>query len=307
MTPDVTIRDYYLKFIYNAKFDLSKYNKELTLVKKLKESVFEYLVEHQNKIKENYNIDINELNNSYNDVINRYTKIKSNDENIINKSLFLQVIKYCKLCLEEIKYDKLINLVNQRKDLKFRQFQNYVYKYYTQVHKCILEGMGYKYGYGIGVYCCNYWKTHTSNKLVLDFAATRKKKKELINNGIKIYDENEAAWYKARKIPYDGVDYRVYVNKSHYYEFTFIKSRISKTVPYNYNRTEYTNKKYKPMSQQDIGDVYCKTIDDIYCLQVDIKCKLNILLYKYPNKYLNFIRNADQSKYKRRAYNSENR
>ena len=31
-----------------------------------------------------------------------------------------------------------------------------------------------------------------------------------------------------------------------------------------------------------------------------IKYKLNILLYKYPTKYLNFIRNVEQRKYKHR-------
>ena len=30
----------------------------------------------------------------------------------------------------------------------------------------------------------------------------------------------------------------------------------------------------------------------------DIKYKLNILLYKYPDKYLNFVRNAEATKYK---------
>ena len=39
-------------------------------------------------------------------------------------------------------------------------------------------------------------------------------------------------------------------------------------------------------------------IDDIYNLQVDIKYKLNIYLYKYPEKHNNFVRNDEQSKYK---------
>ena len=41
----------------------------------------------------------------------------------------------------------------------------------------------------------------------------------------------------------------------------------------------------------------CNTLDDIYNLQVDIKYKLNILLYKYPTKYLNYVRNAEPVSY----------
>ena len=51
------------------------------------------------------------------------------------------------------------------------------------------------------------------------------------------------------------------------------------------------------MVSTDAGK-YCKDIDDIVNLNVDLKYKLNILLYMYPQKYLNFVRNADQSKYK---------
>ena len=58
------------------------------------------------------------------------------------------------------------------------------------------------------------------------------------------------------------------------------------------------------MSYTAIADKFCKTKEDIYNLQVDIKYKLNILLYKYPINYTNFIRNANESKYQYRAYNS---
>ena len=308
MTPDITIKDYYLKYIYIAKSDIVKYNKESELIKEIKNNILEYLTKEKDNLEHNFNIIIDDLNKDYKKLYNKYCKVLESEE-VNNKVLLLQLIKYCKACIDEDKNNKLINLANKRKDLKFRQFQNYVALYYNKVHKCVLEGMGYKYGYGIGTYCCNYWKLTDSGlkKKVLDYAATRAKKKELLAAGIKTYDDNEAAWYKARGIPYDGVDYRVYKNKTHYYEFVFMNSRISRSVPYNYNRTEYANIKYKKISQQQIAEDYCKTIDDIYDLQVDIKCKLNILLYKEPNKYLNFIRNVEQYKYKHRAYNSENR
>ena len=307
MTPDINIKDYYLKFIHNAKVDKYRYEKELKVIKELKEKLEHYLEENKQQIADEFGLSIYDVIYDYNKVakyIDRFTK-----DNIGNRVIILQINKYGKYLEAEDKLNKQIKLVDKRKDLKFRQFQGIVNKYYMKVHQCLLEGMGYKYGYGIGTYCINYWKLDPSaeKKKVLDFAATRAKKKELLAKGVKLFDENEAAWYKARKIPYDGVDYRVFTNNTHYYEFGFRDSRISITTPYNYERTEYVYAKYKKLSQQEIADTYCKTIEDIYTMQLDIKYKLNILLIKDPSKYLNFVRNVNQTRYKHRAYNSENR
>ena len=99
-------------------------------------------------------------------------------------------------------------------------------------------------------------------------------------------------------MPYDGVEYRVYLDKKFYYDFTFLESKVFKKRELDYQRTEYVHAKLRGLSYQEMADKYCKDIDDIVNLNVDLKYKLNILLYMYPQKYLNFVRNADQSKYK---------
>ena len=162
--------------------------------------------------------------------------------------------------------------------------------------------MGYKFSYGIGTYVINHWKLDVNrikNKVHLDYAATNAKKRELLAKGIKLYDDKEAAWYAARKIPYNAVDYRVYKESTDWYEFTFINSELSKHYSLEYKRTDYVATKYRGMSYTKMAEELCKTEEDVYNLQVDIKYKLNILLYKDPNKYLNYVRNAEQCKYKR--------
>lgn len=292
MTPDINIKDYYLKFIHNAENDKCKYEEELKTITELKNNLEQYLYKHEDEILKEFNITIDTIKNDYESIDKNIEQLTTNYTG--NRTLLLQITKYGKYIEKENKINKQIELLDKRKSLKFREFQNIVNKYYMQVHKCLLEGMGYKYKYGIGTYCINYWKLSKNSikKKVLDFAATRAKKKELMEKGIKLYDDNEAAWYEARGIPYDGVDYRVYVDKTHFYEFNFKKSRLSRTVPYNYERTEYVSSKYKKMTQQEIADTFCKDIDDIYPLQLDIKYKLNILLIKDPTKYLNFVRNV---------------
>lgn len=314
MIPDITIKGYYLQFIYNAKIDIAEYNKNLEVIKTSKEEVYNYLFEHIEEIKDKFDIILSsydkEWNNKeynpseylYNTVIKKLSVISE----ITDRSLLIQIIKYCNILRNEHKYNKLIAIASKRKDIKFNTYRKYITAYYNKVHKCVLEGMGYKFGYGIGTYVINHWKLDTTRKYkaYLDYAATNAKKKELISKGIKLYDDKEAAWYAARHIPYDAVDYRVYKEDTNWYEFTFIKSSIFRSSNLDYQRTEYVALKYRGMSYIQMANQLCNTLDDIYNLQVDIKYKLNILLYKYPTKYLNYVRNAEQCKYKRGAHNS---
>ena len=315
MLPDITIKGYYLQFVHNAKIDIVKYKENLDTTIKVKEEVYKYLEDNKNILKDSFDINLDDIeiewhNKEYNSkeyLYNLTIVLLRNTVEHPNRIVLLQLAKYCNILRNEHKYNKLIELATKRKDIKFSVYRKYITAYYTKVHKCVLQGMGYKFGYGIGTYIINHWKLdpkRIKNKVHLDYAATNAKKKELLAKGIKLYDDKEAAWYAARHIPYDAVDYRVYKESTDWYEFTFIKSDLSKHYSLDYQRTEYVASKYRGMSYTKMADTLCKTEEDIYTLQVDIKYKLNILLYKDPTKYLNYVRNAEQCKYKRGAHNS---
>jgi len=315
MIPDITIKGYYLQFIHNAETDIVKYKENLDITIKVKKEVYEYLEDNKNILKDSFDINLDDIeiewrNKEYNSkeyLYNLTIVLLRNTIEHPNRVVLLQLAKYCNILRNEYKYNKLIELATKRKDIKFSVYRKYVTAYYIKVHKCVLQGMGYKFGYGIGTYIINHWKLdpkRIKNKVHLDYAATNAKKRELLAKGIKLYDDKEAAWYAARKIPYDAVDYRVYKENTDWYEFTFIKSDLSKYYSLDYQRTEYVATKYRGMSYTKMADTLCKTEEDIYTLQVDIKYKLNILLYKDPTKYLNYVRNAEQCKYKRGAHNS---
>lgn len=314
MLPDIKLKDYYLQFIYNAKKDNIEYNNNLKEIINKKDIVYDYLLKNKDNILNTFNIDLDNYNIEWND------KTYNTSENLYqccikllnaidehpNKEYIIQLCKYCNLLRAEHNNNRLISLTNKRKNMKLGDYRKYVNKYYSAVHKCVLEGNGYKFSNGIGTYIINKWKLDKDkikNKPKIDFAATNAKKKELLDKGIKLYDEKEAAWYKARHIPYDGVDYRVYKEDTDWYEITFINSTVAKSYNLDYQHTEYVAAKYRGMSYMTMAEKLCNSIEDIYSLQVDIKYKLNILLYKYPIKYLNFIRNDEQSKYKYRENN----
>ena len=315
MLPDITIKGYYLQFIHNAKNDITKYKDNLEVTLSIKEQVYKYIEDNKAILNDSFNINLDDIEiefcqKKYNPkeyLYNIVIKLLRNIDVHPNRIVLLQLAKYCNILRNENKYNKLIELANKRKDIKFGVYRKYVTAYYNKVHKCVLNGMGYKFGYGIGTYVINHWKLdpkRIKNKVHLDYAATNAKKKELLAKGIKLYDDKEAAWYEARHIPYNAVDYRIYKENTDWYEFTFIKSDIFKSNNLEYQRTEYVATKYRGMSYTQMAEELCHTEEDIYNLQVDIKYKLNILLYKDPTKYLNYVRNAEQCKYKRGAHNS---
>lgn len=315
MLPDVKIKDYYLQFIHNAKHDIVNYKNQLETTLVIKKELYDYLENNKNVLKESFNIDLDNIktewvDKTYNPKLYLYNIVIILLRETIdhpNRIILLQVAKYCNILRNEYKYNTMIDIANKRTNINFSTYQKYINKYYCAVHKCVLQGLGYKFGYGIGTFVINHWKMEPDRmkkKKRIDYAATNARKKELIAKGVKLYDDKEAAWYAARHIPYDAVDYRVYKTETSWYEFTFIKSEIFKSNNLEYQRTEYVSSKLRGMSYTDMAENLCKTEYDIYNLPVDIKYKLNILLHKYPNKYLNYIRNAEQCKYKCGAHNS---
>lgn len=301
MIPDVKFKNYYLQFIYSAKTDIVKYKNELEEIVINKEELYNYLDNNKQLLIESYNINLDDyktewINKEYNTselLYNKVIKLFSVANEDDNKFIIVQLIKYCNTLRQEYKYNKFIELANKRSTILSSKYRVIINAYYSKVHKCILEGKGYKFGYGIGTYYIKYKKfsnRHRSTVTVLDYSATAARKKELLAQGIKLYDENEAAWYKFRNIPYDGVDYRVFKNKEGEYLIRFKDSKMIKDKFLQYEHTEYLANKYRGMSYKQIADTVCNTIEDIYNLQLDIRYKLNILLYKYPEKCLNFMR-----------------
>lgn len=306
MVADSNIKSYYLQFKSNAKNIEKEYRDKLEEISSIKKELVEYLQNNKDTLYEQYSIKLDNyeewVNNSYSTSEKLYKdciKLLKEDVNVNGRINLIQLSKYTNALRNEYRYNIMINNISKRAKLTFGEYRNYVTKYFNTVHKFLLEGNGYKFTHGIGIYIINYWTIPNETKKnikKLDFAATNKRKKEIIESGRKPYDEKEAIWYKMRNIPYDGVDYKVYKNDSHYYEFTIIHSKLFTNRSIDYDRTEYINAKYRGLSYDKIAE-YCNSLDDIANLQVDIKVKLNILLYKDPAKYLNFIRNAEREKY----------
>lgn len=316
MIPDINIKDYYLQFIYKAKIDVIDYRNALKKFVEDKEKVYQYITENKNIINDKFGIDLNNYKeytdkkyNSNETLYKLVIKLLGTIDEHPNKTCIIQLVNYCNILRNENKYSNLLNTASKRKDVPFKEYKKHVFNYYNNVHKCVLAGLGYKFNYGIGTYYVSRWKVQNSANIkpTLDYAATNARKKELLKQGVKLWDDKEAEWYKMRHIPYNAVDYRVFRENGYYYDFAFINSKAFNDKLIEYQRTEYVVNKLRGMGYVQMAEQLCKNEEDIYNLQVDIKYKLNILLYKYPEKYINFIRNAKEDKHKYRAFNRQNR
>lgn len=305
MMPDVDRRSFYLRYITNAEKDAEEYRKQRETAKKIKEELYNYVDKYKTILKSKYNIDVesyelewgkkqyNPGEALYNKLIRYVSVIESTDP---EKSILFQAIKYCNALRNEYNYTRLTELAYKRKNLSYKGYTYALNIYFMKVHKCLLEGNGYEFSHGLGVMMISRWKLGNNAVKKLDYAATKKLKQEILNRGGKLYDKLEAEWYKKRNIPYDGEDYRVFSTTDVVYDIRFYNSKICSDKYMEYKHPQYVYHTYRGMTQQQLANT-CKTEEEIYNFPVDLNMKLRMLLIKYPNKYLNFVRNAEQDKY----------
>lgn len=299
MTPDVKIKDYYLAFIANAERDIQVYKDELEYYNNLKSKQLEFITINKDKYVELFKIYIEDENVA----TKRADHLIKNEDDPNRRFLLSQISKLGFTRKRIAQYEQMIRLARLRKNIRFVDYQTYVSNYYTKVHKFVLQGYGYEYNYGIGTLCICRWKVK-SKKPKVDYNATNANKAFLLAQGKKLWDKGEAQWYAERGLPYDGIDYRVYLKVSHLYQIMIVKSKLFKNNAHKFEHTEYIHRKFKGMSYKEMADI-CKDIDDIANFQVDLKYKLNMYLHKNPSNYVLYIRNDEQDRYQYGAHNSK--
>lgn len=298
MVPDIRMKEYYLRFIHNAIGDIKRYKEDLAYYNDIKNKQVIFINNNKDEYKSKFKIFIeDELI-----AIKRAEFLIKTEEDINNRFLLSRLCQYGNTIKRIAEYEKMIIYADKRKNIKYRDYETYVSKYYNRVHKFVLQGYGYQYNYGIGILAICRWKIN-SKKRVLDYSATAKRKKELLAAGKKLYDKLEAEWYARRNIPYDGIDYRVFNKATHIYDIDIFKSKLFNYRYHKFKHTEYVNVRFKGMAYKEIADI-CNNLDDISNLPVDLRYKLNITLYKDPACYLLYIRNDEEDRHKHGAHNS---
>lgn len=315
MIVEIDITDYYKAFIDNANSDIEKYQEERNLNHDLLLSTKQYIekyilyINHQFNInlKENFPISWNEekyCNDEHlTDIINIGLKDTVGEDRII----LLQLLRYSELLKFIYNCDKKIELANNRSKITPKQYKEYIKKYYMQsVHKTLLDGNAYRFSHGIGDLMINYWKyVNGVRGKIVDWNATNKRKKEILDAGLKLYDKEEAEIYKIRGLKYDGIPYVVYKTNNEYFDIELVNCKSFSKKNIKFKHANYIPAKFRKRTPEDIANQF-KSVEEIAVQDLGIRHKLIVSLEKDPTIYLKYIRNVEAVRQKRGSHTTKN-
>ena len=318
MIVEVDISDYYKAFINNANRDIEKYQEEYGVNHRLLVSTRNYLKDYVIHIGHQFNIDLeNDFSISWGtwgepryeesehltDIIKLGLNDVTGDDRIILLQLlrYSELLKHCDDCL------KRISLAKNRTNITFKQYKEYLRKYYMQgVHKAIINGYAYRFSHGIGDLMINQWKYVTEVRSnFVDWAANNKRKQEILNAGLKLYNKDEAEIYKLRGIKYDGIPYIVYKTNTEYFNIELANCRKFNKRNVKFKHANYIPAKFRGKSVADIANMF-NSVDEIAIQDLGIRHKLITCVEKDPTLYLKYIRNVEQVRQRRGSHSTKN-
>lgn len=203
-------------------------------------------------------------------------------------------------------YDCISNIQFYNKCIKLtmKEYTEILRIYYTEVHKkLILEGKGYVFSNNIGWICVNRC-IFDRRKKILDYAATKKREKELLEKGERIYNKEEAEWCIRNGIEYNGKDKRVFKNDEYCYQVPLIECKLPGGNHLKLEMGDYRHKDLRGKTNEDLIELCNGDTNKICELPVDLKTKITLCDKADKILYTKFIRNENQ---KPIAFNKTNR
>ena len=179
-------------------------------------------------------------------------------------------------------------------NLTLKEYTEILRTYYTEVHKkLILDGYGYSFSNGIGWICVNRC-VFNKRKPMLDYAATKKREKELIAQGKHIYNKEEADWCARNGIEYKAEDKRVFVCNEYCYQIPLISSKLPNGDSLKLEVTDYRHNSIRGKTNDELIEMCKGDIKKICELPLDLKTKVTLCDKADKILYTKFIRNENQ-------------
>lgn len=193
-------------------------------------------------------------------------------------------------------YDYTENIKFYKKCIKLtlKEYTEYLRVYYTEVHKkLILEGQGYAFSNGIGWICVNRC-VFDKKKPMLSYAETKKKEKELIKKGERIYNKEEAEWCVRNGLEYNAKDKRVFIYNEYCYQIPLIDCKLPEGSNFKLEIGDYRHKNLRGKTNDEIIKLCNNDINKICELPLDLKTKVTLCDKTDKILYTKFIRNETQ-------------
>lgn len=309
------IHDYYKAFINNANSDIEKYTEELKRHTEVLKSTKLYLKDYVTHIGHQFNIFLKRDypnswdNETYDEKEYLGDMIEFNLKTVMgaDRVILLQLLRYNEVLKTCSIYKQKIALAQKRNSITPKQYKEYLRKYYMQgVHKAMIDGYAYRFGFGVGDILINYWKyVNKVRDNYVDWAATNKRKKEILEAGLKLYNKDEAEIYKIRGLKYDGIPYVVYKTNKEYFNIELINIRTVGKTKIKFKHANYIPYKFRGKSVEELANMF-NSVDEIAVQDLGIRHKLITCVEKDPTIYLRYVRNADNVRQRRGEHNSKN-
>lgn len=284
---DINIRDNYLSFHHKSIYEYNILEKKLNRLNDAETETWKELLPRKENISEEFKIVISQ-NIDYISLGDKLYKEFRNNDNPARRELLMILIKYCSIIKNIAETKKQLALATKKKELGFADYRYIVFRYYSKVHEFLLKGKAYRYNSGIGTLYIDRTQIKGEGKKI-DFHKTKLRKQELIKQGVKLYNQQDAIKATFLGIPYDGVDYRVWLRAPAFYSLKFIHSKFFKKE-YDFQPINYIHQKYRGYNQDQLALEVCENNEDIYNLQIDLRTKIAIYLKRNPERYIDFQR-----------------
>lgn len=284
---DINIRDNYLAFHHKSIHEHNVLEKKLIRLKNAKAETWQSLLSYEEEISKYFRIKLSVMLDFVALGEKLSKEFRKNDDGERRKILIL-LVKFCSIVANEQNCIKELELSNRKQTLTFAEYRDFVFRYYTKVHKVLLQGKAYRYMNGIGTLYIHRVQIEGEGRKI-DFHKTKLRKEELQAKGVKLYNKYEADQCKALDLPYDGVDYRVWLRAPAYYSLRFIHSKFF-AKEYDFYPISYIHQKYREYNQDQLAFEVCRNNEDIFDLQIDLRTKIAIYLKRNPERFVDFDR-----------------
>ena len=297
----INAKGYYKLFIKNNK---QKLEDSLKLLEELEEDIE---VRHKN-ILSWIDVYINEFNFNPNQYIefenNEYITgkfyraakglliNKQNDYELVGDLFNLYELASKQKEIYDLKQD--IVLFKKCIALSLKEYTEILRVYYTEVHKhLVLEGEGYAFSGELGWICVNRCIIDKKHPM-LDYSATKKREKELIEKGERIYNKEEADWCLRNGIEYKAKDKRVFICNEYCYQIPLIDCKLPNARSLEFKVSDYRHRSCRGKTNDELIELCNRDIKKICELSVDLKTKVTLCDKANKILYTKFIRNENQ-------------
>ena len=297
----INAKVYYKLFVRNNK---QKLEDSLKLLEELEEDVevrrkniLSWIDVYINEFNFNPNQYIEFENNEY--TIGKFYKAakgllinKQNDYELVGDLFNLYELASKQKEIYDLKQD--IVLFKKCIALSLKEYTEILRVYYTEVHKhLVLEGEGYAFSGELGWICVNRCIIDKKHP-ILDYSATKKREKELIEKGERIYNKEEADWCLRNGIEYKAKDKRVFICNEYCYQIPLIDCKLPNARSLEFKVSDYRHRNCRGKTNDELIELCNRDIKKICELSVDLKTKVTLCDKANKILYTKFIRNENQ-------------